>query len=413
MKPRHLLSVAAVALSLGLSGCSTLCSICTFSETKTETKKEEEKKPELRLKAASFSDLKGWREDDPRGALDAFHRSCAVFEKKSAESAVSPALPNNVAGFYKDWQELCRATTYLFEPDGETVRQFFESWFTPYQVSSDDEVEGLFTGYYESALNGSYTKSDVYKYPLHLRPDDLVMVYLGKFRDELKGHRIAGRVVDGQLIPYETRADIIDGQMRHDDDYEFVYLDSPVDAFFLHIQGSGRINMDDGSTLRVGYAGQNGHPYYAIGRELIKRGHLTKENVSLQTIRAWLEENPDQADEIMNTNKSYVFFRKLEGPGPIGAQNVALTEGRSLAVDRSLIPFGLPVYLNAEAPMEGEESVQRLLIAQDTGGAIRGAVRGDVFWGYGDKAEALAGHMKSKGQYWLLLPKNRTDISAD
>lgn len=407
MAMRPLISTVSLSCAILLSGCSAVSDFCsaTFDLRSKQAVEKEEKKPELRLTQVQFSDLDGWFEDDPSGAMDAFYRSCHVFAKKPAEREVSPNLPNGKAGFYAQWQEICNASHYLFEADSATVRHFFENWFEPYQVSSDDETEGLFTGYYESALNGSYTQNGVYKYPLHLRPDDLVMVYLGKFRDELKGQRIAGRIVNGQLVPYETRSDIIDGQMRHDEDYEFVYLDSPVDAFFLHIQGSGRINMDDGSVLRVGYDGQNGHPYYAIGRELIKRGHLTKETVSLQSIRAWLENNPDQADEIMNTNKSYVFFRKLEGPGPIGAQNVALTAGRSLAIDRSLIPFGLPVFLSAEAPKDEEEPVKRLLIAQDTGGAIRGAVRGDVFWGYGQRAEDLAGHMKSKGKYWLLLPK--------
>lgn len=410
-------SLSLIGATAILSGCAAVKDICRLvlkdELTSISTPKKEEQ-PAMQLKAVSFSDIDGWGQDDPTLALAAFKRSCAVFAKKPADRVVKPALPDQKSGFYRDWQKICDAQGYLFEPDGATIRLFFENWFTPYAVTSGEEPEGLFTGYYESAVRGSYTRSDVYRYPLHLRPDDLVMVYLGKFRDELKGRRIAGRVVGGQLIPFETRSDIVDGQMKRGSEYEFVYLDNAVDAFFLQIQGSGRVNMDDGNVLRVGYSAQNGHPYYAIGRELIKRGHLTKQSVSLQSIRGWLEANPDQADEIMNTNKSYVFFRPLEGAGPIGAQNVALTEGRSLAVDRSLMPFGVPVFLDAQAPVEDENPVQRLMIAQDTGGAIRGAVRGDVFWGYGDLAEKRAGHMKSKGRYWVLLPREtNNDTTID
>lgn len=175
---------------------------------------------------------------------------------------------------------------------------------------------------------------------------------------------------------------------------------------FLQIQGSGRVIMDDGTTISVGYAGQNGHPYYAVGRELIKMGVLTKETVSMQAIEQWLSDNPARADEIMNTNRSYVFFQELDGEGPLGGENIALTPLRSLAIDRSLLPYGMPLWVDIAPPMEGEHGLQRLMIAQDTGGAIRGPVRGDVFWGYGERAEIIAGHMKSNGRYWALLPKS-------
>jgi membrane-bound lytic murein transglycosylase A len=162
--------------------------------------------------------------------------------------------------------------------------------------------------------------------------------------------------------------------------------------------------MDDGTMMRVGYAGQNGHPYYAVGRELIKMGALTKDTVSMQAIEQWLAENPERADEIMNTNRSYVFFQELESEGPLGGENVPLTAERSLAVDRSLLPYGMPLWVDIEAPMADQLGLRRLMIAQDTGGAIRGAVRGDVFWGYGERAETIAGHMKAKLRYWALLP---------
>ncbi len=231
------------------------------------------------------------------------------------------------------------------------------------------------------------------------------MVELGDFRPELKGQRIAGRVLSGQLKPYEDRQAIMQGKIPNDQSLRFVYTDSPVDDFFLQVQGSGRIALDDGTSLRVVYDAQNGWPYTAIGRELLHRGELEKDNVSMQAIRAWLAAHPGQADEIMNLNKSYVFFRVLNGEGPTGAEGVALTPQRSLAIDHSRIPYGVPAWLDTEPPMDGQPPLRRLMVAQDTGGAIRGAVRGDVFWGYGPQAEDIAGHMKAHGDLWLLLPK--------
>jgi membrane-bound lytic murein transglycosylase A len=284
------------------------------------------------------------------------------------------------------------------------ARDFFEKHFRPWKVSAGRYSKGLFTGYYEPSLNGSLERHGPYQTPVHARPADLVMVDLGMFREDLKGKRIAGRVNGGRLHPFEDRAEIVAGKLPKESSEVIAWVDDPVGAFFLQIQGSGRIALDNGEVLRVGYAGQNGYPYYAIGRELIKRGQLTKENVSLQSIRAWLEAHPHRAAEIMNTNKSYVFFRVLDGPGPLGAEGVPLTQGRSLAVDRTKFTYGVPVWIDTQPPVKGYWPLQQLMIAQDTGGAIRGAVRGDVFWGHGERAERLAGHMKSKGEMWILLP---------
>ena len=188
-------------------------------------------------------------------------------------------------------------------------------------------------------------------------------------------------------------------------DKPLLWVDSAVAAFFLQIQGSGAVTLPDGQVVRVGYDGQNGHPYYAIGKELVKRGYLAKENVSMQSIQAWLEKNPVEGREIMRLNKSYVFFRVLEKDGAIGGEGLPLTAGRSLAIDRSIIPYGLPVYVDLEAPVTEQPRIQRLMVAQDTGGAIIGPVRGDVFWGYGPEAEHNAGLMKSRGRYWFLMPR--------
>jgi len=211
-------------------------------------------------------------------------------------------------------------------------------------------------------------------------------------------------VVSGNLKPYEDRKAIVEGALDPRN-LEIVWVDDPVDAFFLQIQGSGRVTLEDGRVMRLGYAGQNGHPYVAIGRELIARGALTRETVSMQSIRAWLAANPAEAAALMNANPSYVFFRELPGDGPVGAQGAALTPLRSLAVDRRFVPLGTPVWLDAEHPDPGTARLRRLVVAQDVGGAIRGPVRGDLFWGHGDAAADLAGRMKSPGRYYLLLPK--------
>lgn len=370
-----------------------LTSACTTAEQVDE-------KPQLSLKEVSFNDLPDWKRDNFKTLPAAFKKSCERVVKASPDKKFG-ALAES--GTYGDWKEPCERFLAQKDPDNQTLHNFFETYFTPHAVYADNKRYGLFTGYYEASLRGSRTKSKEYSVPLFKRADDLVMVQLGQFREDLKGRRIAGRVVGGNLKPYESREEIVAGDWPHNDQV-LVWVDDPVDAFFVQIQGSGVVQLDDGGVMRIGYAGQNGHPYYAIGRELIKRGELTKESVSLQTIRAWLAENPAQADEIMNTNASYVFFKELEGEGPIGGEGVALTAGRSLAVDRSLFSYGMAVWTDIESPV-GDSRLRKMMIAQDTGGAIRGPVRGDVFWGYGDKAEEIAGGMKSQGRYWILLPK--------
>lgn len=361
-----------------------------------------EEDPSLVLKPVGYEDLPGWQNDNFKTAIVALERSCERIKKKSPDT---PFGVLDEVGSYVSWQGVCLDLMGLDENDDRAARLFLERHFTPYEARAGREAEGLFTGYYEASLKGSKTRQGPYRYPLHTRPDDLVMVNLGEFREDLKGRRIAGRVTGGNLKPYEARADIVAGNWPHNDKV-MVWVDDPVDAFFVQIQGSGVVELDTGEVMRIGYAGQNGHPYYAIGRELVKREYMDKDEVSMQSIRGFLAAHPDEADEIMNTNRSYVFFHELEGEkGPLGAENVVLTPGRSLAVDHTKIPYGVPVWVDIEEPVPDGGNLQRLMIAQDTGGAIRGAVRGDVFWGYGERAEYLAGHMKSQGRYWLLLPR--------
>jgi membrane-bound lytic murein transglycosylase A len=359
----------------------------------------------LVLEPARFEELQGWGEDAVAEALPALLRSCERISNLPDGAEMGGA---GFAGTAGDWKPVCAAAARVPAGDSRAARAFFEAHLAPAAVTNNGRALGLFTGYYEPLLHGSRKRGGKYTVPLYIRPPELVMVDLGEFREELKGQRIAGKVVDGSLEPYPGRREIDEGALAGRE-LELVWVNDPVDAFFLHIQGSGRVRLAGGSEMRVGYAAQNGHPYRAIGRDLIERGALRREEVSMQTIRQWLEANPEQASEVMQKNASYVFFQEVKGEGPLGAQGVPLTAGRSLAVDRKFLPLGVPLWLSASLPPAAEgqpgRRLRRLMVAQDTGGAIRGPVRGDVFWGHGDEAADLAGKMRHRGRLWVLLPK--------
>lgn len=372
--------------------------------------------------AVEIASLPGWAGDDVAQALPALLRSCGRLRAQPAERILKPAA---VGGTVGDWYPFCDAVRALGPASGEEeVRDVIERELVAVPLSRADLPDsasrpgggsgwirriGLFTGYFEPLLHGSRRRSERYSVPLHTQPSDLVSVDLGRFRDDLRGRRVAGRVRGRSLEPYDDRDAIASGSLAGRG-LELVWVDDAIDAFFLHIQGSGRVELDDGSIFRVGYAAQNGHPYHAIGRTLVDWGELTLDEVSLQSIDAWLRAQPDRAGEVMATNDSYVFFRQIRGEGPIGAQGVALTPERSLAVDRQHIPLGVPVWLDAMIPADTgdgpDERRQWLLVAQDTGGAIRGAVRGDVFWGAGERARSVAGRMAHRGRYWVLAPRS-------
>lgn len=363
------------------------------------------KKPEgLSFRTVTYEELPGWSANRAFLARPAFLKSC----EKLMELPASRRLPGAaIGGRVGDWQEACSALITAETP--VAVETAFRQHLRPLEVSLGDDTAGKFTGYYETLLNGSREKSERYNVPLYMRPQDLVMVDLGVFRDDLKGRRIAGKVASGRLLPYADRK-AIDGGALDGQDLEILYVDSAVDAFFLHIQGSGRVRMPDGNLLKIGYAAQNGHPYLAIGRPLVAEGAIPREQLSMQSIRAWLEANPERLDEILHMNASYIFFRELEGAdGPYGSAAVTLTAGHSLAVDRKYLPLHAPVWLAASHPDPFDKNnaavpFERLMVAQDTGGAITGEIRGDVFWGFGDEAEEIAGRMANTGRYWLLLP---------
>lgn len=359
----------------------------------------------LELAPATFTDLPGWQADPLADALPALACSCRVFAARPATAAVGPA---GLAGTAAAWRAACRAAAAVPRGDHAAARRYLEAHFEPWAASNHGEPTGLFTGYYEPTLRGSKRRGGRYKVPLHLRPRDLVTVDLGLFRDDLKGRRLAGRLERGTLLPYFDRLAIERGALAGRG-LEVVWVDDPIDAFFLQIQGSGRVELAGGGVLRLGYAGGNGQPYFAIGKALVERGVLKKEEASMQAIRRWLADHPTEAPAVMGRNPSYVFFRRLEGEGPLGALGVALTPGRSLAVDSTFLPLGAPLYLDATAPSPNpalpDRPLQRLLLAQDTGGAITGPLRGDVFWGPGPDAAEIAGRMKHRGRLWVLLPK--------
>jgi membrane-bound lytic murein transglycosylase A len=359
--------------------------------------------PVLQLDPVAYHDIAGWESDHQVASLRTFAVSCRRILKTDSEKSFGG---QSWSGRYADWQEPCQHLPDLEVVDDAGARAFFEEWFSPYVASNQGDETGLFTGYYEPSLQGSDVQTGLYQTPLRARPDDLVMVNLGEFLPDFKGKRIAGRVSDGYLKPYDDRTAIESGKLPAAMDKPLYWVDSAVDAFFLQVQGSGVITLPDGSTQRIGYDGQNGYPYTAIGKELIARGALTKDNVSMQSIRAWLAAHPEEAIEVMRVNKSYVFFKKLDTAGPVGAEGVVLTPERSLAVDHALWPYGMPLFMDADGPEEHDKKLQQLMIAQDTGGAITGVVRGDFFWGYGATAAHHAGVMRSRGILWALLPKS-------
>ncbi|MEE8334009.1 MAG: murein transglycosylase A [Alphaproteobacteria bacterium] len=342
------------------------------------------------LTPADFADLTGWdRDDGIAAAARAFALGCTRLQKR------------------KRWAAPCRAVAAGPPANARTARRFFERWFRPHAVTdSAAAVDGLFTGYYEPSLRGALKPDARYRIPLFARPADLITADLGSFDPALKGRRITGRVSDGKLTPYPARAEIDRGALG-ENGRPLVWVDDPVDAFFLHVQGSGRVTLRDGSVMRVGFAAVNGRTYTAIGRVLVARGALASGSVTMKSIRAWLAAHPKRGASVMAENARYVFFRGLSGPGPVGALGAPLTAGRSLAVDRAAIPLGAPVWLETTDALEPDQKLRRLMVAQDTGAAIKGAVRGDVFFGAGRLAARRAGAMKQPGRYFVLLPRRR------
>ncbi|MFZ5509604.1 MAG: murein transglycosylase A [Pseudomonadota bacterium] len=343
--------------------------------------------PAKPLEPARWEELPGWREARLGPAHAAFLESCKALARRPA------------------WLHVCQRARELEGADEAALRRFYETEFAPFQlVNPDGSRDGLITGYYEPVLKGARSRDRKNRYPVYGVPDDLLVIDLGELYPELKAMRLRGRLDGRKVVPYYSRAELEQRapQLR---DKVLYWVEDPIELFFLQIQGSGQIQLADGSRVRIGYADQNGHPYRSVGRYLINNGGLPAEQASMQGIKAWARANPQRLDELLNTNPSFVFFRDipLDSAGPLGALGVPLTPARSLAVDPRTTPLGAPVYLDTTRP-GADEPLRQLMVAQDTGGAIKGPVRADFFWGLGPEAGALAGNMKQSGRMWVLLP---------
>lgn len=383
----------AVNAVLAVACAATLIAGCrTVPTAKTPT---EPAPPQMELRAAEWNAMPGWQQDRLQEAWPALLASC--------RSTRMPAV----------WQAFCTEAATVPAQAAQAQRALIESRLRAWQVVSVEgpvrNESGLITGYYEPFLKGSRRRQGTFQTPLYGVPDDLVSVELGEVHPALQGVRVRGRLQGKRVVPFPDRAQLADGKVLAGK--ELLWVDSAIDAFFLQIQGSGRVRMDDGSTVRMAFADVNGRPYRAIGRYLVDQGEMTVEQATAPALREWLQQHPDRQQEVFNQNPSVVFFReeKIIDPslGPRGALGVPLTPGRSVAIDPRWLPLGAPLYLSTTDPLT-QLPLQRLVTAQDTGGAIRGAIRADLFWGWEDPSDEAAGRMRAQGSLWILWPAGQS-----
>jgi membrane-bound lytic murein transglycosylase A len=387
--------LSTVALVLSLAGCvggpvvpprpegCPACAACPACPGAEQAKIE---KP---LQPAAWADLPGWVEEDARPAFESFRASCAVLEKREL------------------WKPACLVARGAKVETPEAARAWFEAQFQPWALTNPDGArEGLITGYYEPVIKGSRERVPPYLVPVFGPPNDLIDVELGELYPELKNMRLRGRIEGRKLVPYYSRGEWDRQEQKRSGD-AILWTDDPLDFFFMQIQGSGQVELAGGGRLRLNYADQNGHPFRSVGKWLADQGEMKAEQASLQGIKAWAKANPERLPELMNANPSLVFFRELpvEGVGPPGALGVPLTPERSIAIDPRYVTLGAPVFLGTTWPNEAKP-LNRLMLAQDTGGAIRGVVRADFYWGSGADAGAHAGRMRQKGRLWTLMPRS-------
>jgi membrane-bound lytic murein transglycosylase A len=362
------------------------------------------KLPEAGLERVTFADLPGWESDDHLAAFKTFLKSCDAV-MRAADKPVSKALAQCKVPV-DELAAACRAAQAMQAPTKASAKAFFETQFVPHRIAHQ-KPEGLLTGYYEPVLEGSRTREGKFQTPVYRRPPDLVNVVAEADRASKQvGFTHLRKTAGGEEVPFPTRAEIEQGALAGKG-LELLYLADPVEVFFMHIQGSARIHLTDGTTVRINYDGKNGHPYSSIGRYLIEQGLLDANKVSMQGLGKWLREDKARGQQVMWQNKSFIFFRELgESDGPMGAMQVVLTPGRSLAVDSAYHTLGTPIYLNVPrlSPGKRGEPFNRLMVAQDVGSAIRGPERGDIYFGSGDKAGKLAGTTKHAGNFFVLLP---------
>jgi membrane-bound lytic murein transglycosylase A len=330
--------------------------------------------PKLTLRAARFAELDGWDDDRVAAALPAFRKSCAIITERADSEPFDPVAKSSDFGTVGEWRPLCAEAATLPNDDA-TARTFFENRFQPVLAGNNGNPDGLFTGYFEIVLNGSRRREGPYQTPIYRPPL------------EPKAY---------------TRAQIEDGALAGKG-LELLWVDDPIGAYFLQIQGSGVVRFADGKTVRLGYDGGNGRPFVSIGRLLVERSEMPLKDMTMQTLRNWVASHGAAGKALMREDPSFVFFKEIPGAGPYGSEKVVLTARRSLAVDRRFIPLGVPLWLDATERFT-TGAIRQLVIAQDTGGAIKGPVRGDLYWGGGDTAGKEAGAMNALGHYMLLLP---------
>ena len=368
--------------------------------------------PDAQLEPALYAELNGWADDDQSAAYGAFLKSCdPILRRRSAKMDVRP--------LERALREPCERATRLKEPvSADAARMFFEENFRPVRISKVGERNGFVTGYYEPEIDGSRTAGDGFTIPMYRKPPELVMrasvpARLNRPSRAASSKKSAvGTRVAGRIVPYHDRAAIEAGALAGRD-LEICWVSDEIDAFFTHIQGSARVRLRDGKLLRINYAAQNGHPYLAVGRVLIERGIVPADEMSMDKIRTFMAEHVQEGRELMRMNRSYIFFREVEeltaDAEPIGAQGVSLTRDRSIAVDRSLHTYGTPFWIEAELPLNGESGLtpfRRLMLAQDTGGAIVGPARADIYFGAGIDAGTVAGRLRHNGTFYMLVPRS-------
>lgn len=375
--------VLSVFIILQVSGC--------FNESKT---------PEIQsdaiVKKVSFSQLEGWDNDDFAEIIPVFAKNCGKVLNNKNEYIYSSQIKIKTV----DYQDICRKFSSKNIKTSQEMKRFIESEFVPYEVSDSNNIQGKFTSYYEAEINASFEKTAEYKYPIYSKPSDLIEINLSDFGEELPKTRLVGRVESGKFIPYYSRKEIENNGINAP---VIMWGNDLVDIHFMQIQGSAIAHMSDGSELRIGYADNNGHKFKGIGGILLAKKVIEPKDASMVKIREWLRKNPQKAAELMAENERFIFQRLSDADGPLGAYGISLTAGRSMAVDNKYIPLGAMMWLNTHNP--DKQSIRKVVFAQDIGGAIKGVVRGDYFWGHGEEALKEAGRMNSTGNYYILAPK--------
>lgn len=364
----------------------------------------------IRYHKTTFNALPAWQRDDHLAALLTFQQSCHAILKQKPEDNMGHSPLN---GHVRDWQTICLAAQQINNPTENFAKQFFEHWFDPYAMTDNFNPKTLFTGYYLPLLRGSFQQTAEFNVPVYGVPNDLIEVKLAQFGKRFQGKKsIYGQLKGNTLLPYPDRAAINQGAITKNAK-AIVWTDNKIDLAFAQIQGSALTQLPNGEQIIIGYAGTNGRPYTPIGKVLVQQKFLTKDSVSMQAIRTWLNEHPQDVDQVLNQDASYVFFNILRQKSPVGTQGVPLTPARSLAVDRHYIALGTPIWISTEVPNQqtGQQVFNRMLIAQDTGGAIKG-MHNDIYWGAEPDAAFIAGHLKSRGKLWLLLPKRNARITG-